>query len=443
MNEFVNKVKETIKLHGLLRREGRVIVAVSGGADSTALLVALVQLGYDCAAAHCNFHLRGEESNRDMRHVEKLTRQLNVDLYVKDFNVEQRMKESGESMEMACRSLRYEWFFDLLDRENAQAIAVGHHREDQVETLFLNLLRGSGIMGLAGMRHRSRQIIRPLLDIPKTDIESFLIEEGVDWITDSSNATDAFARNKLRNRVLPVLNELFPQANQAILRSMEILRENESLYNHLIALRSEKYVDRTTGEINLIDMASQEPWPAPLLFEMIKGEGFNRSQADDMLRAAKHSGGVFYAGNHCREVDHGILRAARAGAPVEANCFDITLFRDILSPVHIQVTVHDVAQFKPERNPNVAFIDADAADAHHRWQLRHWKRGDRMQPYGMSGSKLISDIFADAKLNAQQKKEIWLMTCDGQIVWAVGLRASALFTIGPSTRSYLRLELKS
>lgn len=444
MTEFISKVKRTITRHGLLRPKGRIIVAVSGGADSVALLSALLDLGYDCAAAHCNFHLRGEESNRDMRHVECLTERLDVDLYVKEFDVFQRVKDTGESLEMACRELRYKWFFDLLDRDSAQAIAVGHHREDQVETFFLNLMRGSGLAGLAGMRHRAEHVVRPLLDVSRKEIEQYVTDKGLAWITDSSNASDDFARNRLRNRLLPVLEEFFPGAHDSILRSMAILRENEAVYTLAAKEHGERYLNRATGEVDLAALTAGEAYPGAILFEMLKSEGFNRRQVDDMLTAAAHSGGTFRSGTtHVRDVDHSILRAPHAGTPLSADAVDITLTRDIFYPVHIEVTRHNVAEFRPEGNPAIAYIDEASLTGNHRWQLRHWRRGDRMIPYGMKGSKLVSDIFADAHLSARQKAETWLLTCDDKIVWTVGLRASGHFTVGPSTRTYLRLALQT
>ncbi len=439
--QFLDKIRRTIESHGILRREGRVVVAVSGGADSVALLSALLRLGYDCVAAHCNFHLRGDESIRDMRFVERLTDRLGVDLYVKDFDVDARRKISGESIEMACRELRYEWFAALLDREYAQAVAVGHHREDQIETFFLNLMRGSGLAGLAGMKYRNGHVARPLLDVSRHEIEEYLRGCSLGWIVDSSNASDDFARNRLRNRLLPMLEQLFPGGTDAVLRSMAILRENCDVYESAAKSGIKPYLSHD-GEIDLDAMIAGEPHAAAFLFEHLRGEGFNRAQTDDMLAAAVRSGGTFAAGRrHIRELDHGILRAPRAGIPAAPDAVEVSLDGDILQPVHIAVSCHDVVEFVPERNPDVAYIDACALDGARRWELRHWRRGDRMAPYGLGGTKLLSDIFADARLSAGAKRSAWLLTRDGEILWAVGLRASASFAVTPLTRRYLRLQL--
>ena len=440
---FLSKVRHTIETHGLLRKTGRVVVAVSGGADSVALLVALVRLGYDCVAAHCNFHLRGDESNRDMRFVEDLTERLSVDLYVKEFNVRERIKTSGESVEMACRSMRYQWFYDLLDRDRAQAIAVGHHREDQIETLFINLLRGTGLTGLAGMRRRAEHVVRPFLDLSRKEIEDFLREEGIEWIVDSSNLTDEYTRNKIRNHLIPLMEELFPGATGSINRTMVYLRENEALYSLLVERTGKKYLDEENGEINLKAMRDEEPFAEVILFELLKTEGFNRTQTDDMIQASMKSGGVFRSNRtHLREVDHGILRAPRADMKLGYDEIEVSLSRDIFKPVHIVVTQHSVKSFSPENSTDVIYLDSRTLEGNHQWTMRHWRRGDRFQPFGMKGTKLVSDVFTDLKLSQKEKSETWLLTRDDEIVWIVGRRASNLFTVGPGTKLYLRLELK-
>lgn len=441
MGDLIKKVKDCISRHQLLRKPGTVIVAVSGGADSVALLSALTELGYDCVAAHCNFHLRGDESNRDMRHVELIAKKLGVNLYVKEFDVYGRIKQTGESVEMACRALRYDWFFDLLDRDSAQAIAVGHHKEDQAETFFLNLLRGSGLTGLGGMRYRSEHVVRPFLDLSRIEIETYLHEKGLTWVNDSSNASDDFARNRLRNKILPQLEASFPGAGDAILRTMSYLRESEGLYLSAVSERAKQYMDADSGDIDLARMLSDEPFAPIILFETLKKEGFNRTQTNDMCTAALKSGGTFRCGaTHVRDVDHGMVRAPRACAPVSPDTYDVVITRDIFSPIRIEVTHHHISEFQHQnKDINTAYIDATATEGWHTWQIRRWRRGDRIKPYGMNGSKLVSDIFSSAKLTARQKEEMWVLTRDDEIVWVVGLRASSLFTVGPSTRSFIKL----
>ncbi|MBO5268250.1 MAG: tRNA lysidine(34) synthetase TilS [Muribaculaceae bacterium] len=437
---MIATVKDTIERHRLLRREGRVIVAVSGGADSVALLAALCELGYDCVAAHCNFHLRGAESTRDMRHVEELTHRLGVDLYVKDFDVAARQRATGESVEMACRELRYRWFDELLDREYAQCIAVGHHREDQAETFFLNLIRGSGVAGLAGMRYRNEHVVRPLLDVSRADIEAYLKGRGLEWVNDSTNAECNYARNRVRNRLLPLLEELFPGGTDGVLRSMAILRENAGFYTEAIRAAAMRYADGDGG-MDLAEL-SGEPFAGAILYEYLRGEGFSRRQTDDMLAAAARQGGTFAASEeHVREVDHGMLRAPREARRSGADAVEVNLRRDIFEPLRIEVSRHNVAEFAPKRDPHTIYIDVRALEGNARWELRRWRRGDRMRPYGMGGDKLLSDIMADARLSAESKRQLWLLTRDGEIVWAVGLRASGLYTVGPGTVEYLQLRM--
>jgi tRNA(Ile)-lysidine synthase len=438
MDEFLRKVKSVIKGHNLLEAKARVIVAISGGADSVALLAALNALGYEAIAAHCNFHLRGEESMRDMRHVEAITSQLGVDLYVKDFDVDARRRATGESVEMACRELRYEWFYDLLDRSYCQAIAVGHHREDCVETFFLNLMRGTGLSGLAGMRYRHGSVIRPLLDVSRSEIEAYLERIGLEWITDSSNASNDYLRNRLRNRLLPLMQELFPGSFDAVLATAANLRETATFYDKAIAEAASRYCH--DGEYNLAEMMA-EPSAGLILFETLRREGFSRRQTDDMLVAATRSGGTFTAAQtHIRDVDHGMLRAPHAGAPVAVDAVEVSPTHNITMPLHIAVSRLPISDFAPTRDANTIYLDAEAVEGCHRWIIRPWCRGDRMQPYGMAGKKLLSDIFADAKLSAAQKRQIRVLTCDDEIIWAIGLRASARYAVTASTAQFIKLQ---
>lgn len=456
---FEAAVEAFVSSRRLLRKgpgAAPVVVGVSGGADSVALLFSLHALGYDVRAAHCNFHLRGAESARDMRHVQDLCRALGVDLYVKDFDVPARQRATGESTEMACRSLRYEWFASLLDREYAQALAVGHHREDQVETVLLNLLRGTGPAGLAGMKPRNSAaiggltVVRPLLERSRAEIEEYLRACGVAWVTDSSNLADDFLRNRIRHSLLPLLEEIRPGALDGIVRTAAQTAEAMELYqNRLRALAADCM---EASRLDLAALSAAAGSSAHMaLFELLRPMGFGMTHARNILDAfrAGASGLVFQAPAWRAELSRGVLelipegaqdRRAAAEEPVS-----VDLRRDVAAPLRIAVTYRPVSDFAAELaagplSPKVAFVDADAAGSG-RWELRHWRNGDRMRPYGLAGSKLVSDIFAAARLDARRKREAWLLTRDGEIVWIPGIRCSAIHTVGPGTRRYLRLEI--
>lgn len=448
INAFEAKAAAYIAEKDLLHRMAPVVVALSGGADSVALLAMLVRAGYDCRVAHCNFHLRGEESMRDMRYCQDLCHRLDVDLYVRDFDVEERRRSyPRESIEMACRELRYAWFADLLDREAAQCIAVGHHCEDRAETFMLNLMRGAGIAGLTSMNPRSGSVVRPLLSFSREEIESYLAALGLSFIVDSSNSSDAHRRNRLRNRVFPLLEELFPGATEAMLRSIAHLESARSIFNEAVAERRERYF---SGNIIAVDdMLENEAEPAALLFEFLHPLRFTYSQVLDIID------GVGSSGTHFRSTDGAVVAELSRGKleivdayrlRLEAEeSFSVTLQQNIDEPIKIAVSTHEASEFKLERElgATVAYIDAKALDGNPAWVLRHWRRGDRIVPFGSSSSKLVSNIFANEHFTASQKRNAWILTRNDEIVWLPGLRNSALYPVSRTTRTYVRLHFKN
>ena len=440
MHEFEKRLEGVLRRYGLLRPETPAIVAVSGGADSVALLAALVALGYDCVGAHCNYHLRGDESNRDMRHVQDVCARLGVDLYVKDFDVERRQRDTGESVEMACRELRYGWFNSLLDRLRAQAIAVAHHREDNVETFFLNLMRGSSIAGLTGMRRRNGYVVRPLLDFSRTEIEEYLRDRGIGYVTDSTNASCDFARNRLRNVVISALEQAFPGATDGILESIRLLTANRRLYDSAMAARVAKY--KTDTEIDLRALISGEEDPELVLYEILRPLGFNATHVANILRSASSSGLHFESAHTTLELSRGRLSVVARTDGEADDVFTVNLRRDILSPVNILISERAVTEFKPVRDPDTAYFDAAMLEGEPEFALRRWRRGDRMVPFGMTGSRLLSDIFSDAKYAAADKRRAWVLTRNDEIIWIPGLRQSAQWAVSPETKRYLQLWRK-
>lgn len=229
------KVAQYIAQERLLEAGGKAIVALSGGADSVALLLLLTELGYACEAAHCNFHLRGEESDRDEQFVRHLCEKRNIALHVVHFDTTQHAANRHISIEMAARELRYQWFETLRQELGADAVAVAHHADDSVETFLLNLMRGTGINGLRGIRPRNGRIVRPLLCLTRDDLLHYLDRQGQSYVTDSTNLQDEYTRNKIRLNLLPLMQEINPSVRRSILRTAAHLDEAATLYNIGIA----------------------------------------------------------------------------------------------------------------------------------------------------------------------------------------------------------------
>ena len=220
ISEFAKRISAFISAHGLFTPDDRVLVTLSGGADSVALLHVLLELGYDCVAAHCNFHLRGEESMRDERFVRALCDKLGVQATFVDFDVDSYVSERKVSVEMACRELRYRWFEQMRRQFGCRVIAVAHHADDSAETFFLNLMRGTGLAGLAGIKPRNGVIVRPMLCVGRQDVEAYLAQLQQDYVTDSTNLESEYRRNKIRNIVLPALRKCFPGSDAALSATM-------------------------------------------------------------------------------------------------------------------------------------------------------------------------------------------------------------------------------
>jgi tRNA(Ile)-lysidine synthase len=437
MHTFELKIKDYITRKALLGSDACVVVAVSGGADSVALLAVLKALDYRCIAAHCNFHLRGDESNRDMAHVQSICSKLDAELCIEHFDVAAQMQSTGQSVEMACRELRYNWFRALLAKRHAQAIAVGHHREDQVETFMLNLVRGTGIAGLTGMAPTAANVVRPLLECSRTEIEEYLYTRGISYIFDSTNAKNDYKRNRLRNIVIPELDRQFDGASNAILTTMSHLTDNKVLYDYAVQTIGAKYVD-CSGAIDIAALHDELPDAVArmLLFEMLKPYNFNITHVENILSATATA--IFTSATHHAELSRGILTTIiNSDVDNLDERYIVSLDRDINTPIHIAVSRHNINEFKPERCNDVIYLDSSVLDGNPTFELRHWQQGDTLQPFGMKGSKLVSDIFADLKCTAAQKRSTWLLTRNGTVIWMVGLRASRHFTV--AHHSYLRL----
>lgn len=428
---LVELVADAIRRRGLISGTGVCVVGLSGGADSVALTAVLTELGYVCVALHVNYGLRGDESLRDERHAVAVARKLGVEVVVERCSPEKR---PGVSVEMACRDIRYERMEALRRERRAEAVAVAHHREDQAETFFLNLLRGSGPAGLRGMKWRRDNIIRPMLGASREMIEDYLRSKELTWVDDSSNAADDYQRNRVRHGVMPALEAVRADALGGVLRSMEYLAEADALLSNLAAERRERY-SRPDGALDVRALSSAESYPESMLYLMLAPEGFHRSVTDAIVAAAHEPDSRIFrtAQGDEWEMTAGLLRAVRVGplpVAVRGALSDMPLIIEEISP----------DEFAPRRDPSVIYMDADKA-AGGVWEMRGWRDGDRMRPFGMRGSRPVSDILADAGVVPSQRARQRVLTRDGEMIWVVGVRASAHFAVTSSTRRILRLTV--
>ncbi|GAE22508.1 Multi antimicrobial extrusion protein [Bacteroides pyogenes JCM 10003] len=288
---ITNRVKQYIEKENLFSPESKILVALSGGADSVALLHLLHSAGYRCEAAHCNFHLRGAESDRDEQFVRRLCRKLGIPLHSIRFNTSGYAAEKHISIEMAARELRYEWFEKLRVKHGADTIAVAHHRDDSVETILLNLIRGTGISGLLGIRPRNGTIVRPLLCVSREEIIRYLQHIKQEYVTDSTNTEDEYTRNKIRLHLLPLMEEINPSVRKTLTETGNYLNEVYAIYRKGIADAKERVI---TPEGIRIDALLKEPAPRSVLFEILHPLGFNSSQINNIASTAKSTGKSFH-----------------------------------------------------------------------------------------------------------------------------------------------------
>ena len=424
MQGALEKVRNYIRQHHLLEEGARVLVGLSGGPDSVCLARILDSLGYGVVAVHCNFHLRGDESQRDEQFVVSLCQQMGWELHRVDFDTQTYAQHRKISIEMAARELRYEHFRSLLHDTQAHVIAVGHHQDDNIETLLLNAVRGTGIRGLCGMQPRNNDVVRPLLCLTRQEILAHLADIQQDFVTDHTNLEDAYARNKVRLDVLPLLEHINPGAMKNLASTQENLAEVMKVYQQAMQQSLAECVEqRANGEIYIhIAKLQSHPSPISILHETLSPLGFNKAQMEDMLHTLHESGKVFTAEGRRALVDrqHIIVEAAHYPMPA----------------IHQEVV--DVQDLHMQKDHSHAYLDADKL--HGELTLRTPRTGDTFAPFGMGGKrKLLSDFLTDQKLTLFEKEHQPLLMDGNEIAWVVGRRSSELYRVDEHTKRVLQL----
>ncbi len=456
---------------------GPVLVALSGGADSVSLLLAMCDLGYSVQALHCNFELRGTASDGDEAFCRRLCRAHDIPLHVKHFRTRSYAARHHISIEMAARDLRYEWFAQQAAALGAQALCVAHHRDDQIETLFLNLIRGTGIHGLTGMSLQSHlplaaasgltvPLLRPLLNISRADIESWLTQRGQEWVTDATNLDpDAALRNKLRLRLLPLMEEMNPRFRDNLAQTITRLADAESLYQQALETNLATILGTTDQPLETtISVAALMASPAPrtILHEILHPCGFSASQITDIFATIDGTPGHLWSSPQgwrlLRDRSRLILQAPATAAMPSSDSDERVVSPAVAKNLHgrplpldgfyegpqglrilIRRHIIDPATFEIPREARTACFDLEKLTLP--LTLRTPREGDIFQPFGMSGTRLLSDFLTDRKLTLFEKERQPLILSGDNIVWVAGLRTAAGYEVTPQTRIVIILTL--
>lgn len=387
--------------------------------------------GYRFEIAHCNFHLRSNESDRDERFVRQMAERYGVECHVAQFDTEDYAAEKKISTEMAARELRYEWFEKVRQERELDLIAVAHHRDDAIETFFINLLRGAGLSGLCGMKEQNGKVVRPLLHVSREEIDRYITENKLDYVDDSTNASDLYLRNRIRHQLLPLLRELNPSFDSVMEQNLHNLSDSNEIYQAAVSqLRNSSITHRSDGideiEIRTIDNLTPQ---TTILFELLRPYGFNSTTTSEIANGLhSESGRMYLSPTHRLIKDRHTLQVS----PLEIT--DVPTKVIISEPIARK----ELTTLKTERDT----ILCDAATIQQPLTLRHWHDGDRFQPFGMKGSRLVSDYFSDLKLSIIEKQQQWLLCdADGEIVWLVGMRADGRFAITDKTEDVVRIKV--
>ena len=436
------KVQTYIQDHQLLTQKGRIIVGVSGGTDSVVMLHVLMSLGYDCVIAHCNFHLRMAESDRDELFVRDLAKELKVPYYSVDFETTKYAEEHKISIEMAARDLRYAWFYELLYNHDAQAIAVAHHADDSIETMLMNLVRGTGLKGLTGIQPRNHKVVRPLLCCNRLELETYLVRFDLDHIEDSTNASVDYQRNKFRNEVLPLLAEINPSVRQTLYDSLERFEGIWAIYQQSIDAMKQLIVRNGPGLVKMdIDAIKIQEHIPTLMYELLHPYGFGPAVIEQVTgQLDGESGKVFFSETYRLIKDRKYLLISKIDDN-PAQDFMITEDETVIEfPFLLKINKQPVTP-DFEVSKEITRIHVDASRLTYPLVLRRWKEGDVFFPFGMKQRKKVSDFFIDNKLSLFEKEHSWILVSNNEIVWIVGQRLDNRFCVTNETKEVIEFRI--
>ena len=452
---LVQRYLAFITQNHLFNKSEHLLIAVSGGADSVALCELCHQVGFTFSIAHCNFRLRGDESNRDEAFVRSLAEKYNVPLYVKMVDTTAIAKELKLSIQETARKVRYDWFYEILEgKETMPAnektpvtpgyILTAHHLDDSIETMLMNFFKGTGITGLIGIRAKQHKLIRPLLFASKEEIIEFARSAKLTWVEDSSNIEEKYTRNYFRKTLLPAVEKVFPSVRSNLAENLHRFEDIQKLYTQAIEVHKSKLIEIRSGviQISILKLKKSDPLDT-IIFEIVKDYGFSSQQVKEVKKLLNAD-----TGSYITSATYRILRNRSwlVISPLQSDEQSIYTIDKSDSSIIFNNKVLELSKIDNNNLPidqprHIALIDADQID--YPLILRKWKQGDYFYPLGMRKKKKLSRFFIDNKLSLDDKENIWVLESHKRIVWVIGMRIDDRFKRTGKTKKLLKLSIRS
>lgn len=438
------RFKDFIESQNLFTPKHHLLVACSGGIDSVVLVHLLHELHYDFSILHCNFQLRGEESNRDQAFVVQLAEQLGVRSHVKTFDTDQAMKEWGKGVQETARILRYNWFGEQVDLHAANnkqpLLLTAHHQDDQLETVVFNFFRGTGIAGLTGMNTKDGYLVRPLLFASRNEIEAYAIDKKLSWVEDSSNKETFYARNQLRHDLFPMVEKTVPSFRQNLSSNIKRFQETEMLFNQQIASIQKRILEkREKGYAIAVNKIKHLVPLDTILYEIFSPFGFTAAQTGELQKLfTAHTGSFIQSPTHrvLKNRDWLLIDPLRE---ISSKVYVIEIDKSSISvgDKTISISMHENSSMLSAA-ANEAWLDASKLEFP--LLVRPWKNGDYFYPLGMKKKKKISKFLIDQKLSKTEKESQYVIESAKKIIWVVGRRIDDRFKVLPHSKEILRLK---
>jgi tRNA(Ile)-lysidine synthase len=439
----VQQFKDFINSYALFTPQDKILLAVSGGKDSVAMAHLFASAGFQFGIAHCNFKLRGEESKRDESFVRNLASNLGVQFHLESFDTEIYAKEHKLSIQMAARDLRYQYFGELKESFGYQKIAIAQHQNDAMETVIINLIRGTGIAGLHGIKVHHNNIIRPLLCFNSANIEEMIEENNISYVEDSSNASTKYARNKIRLNIIPEMKKLNPSLESSFQKNLDYFVELEELLIENVKNHRNQLFNFTNDqiEISIIELEKIKPQKL-ILFELFRPFGFNITAIHNLISCLSgEPGRQFLSESHCITVDREIISIKAKEKFLVREQLIIPQQTEAVFGSYF-LSIKKVETKPTSLTTEAHYIFADADEFIYPLKLRAWREGDTFKPFGMNGEKKVSDFLISQKIPVNNKRNIpILVNGDGKIIWICGLRNDDRFKVKSNTKKIFILEV--